>query len=350
MSVDMNPDLEKEIIQRLDALQEVPPRSSKAALAGRAAFLSEARQIADAQALKAIRAEAQADAARRRRALPAWKPLRLALSPWLTAVLVILILALGAAPVTVYAAQSSLPNDLLYPVKMLTEDWRLNNASQASRLALALQFAERRVSEMTSLQAQANPIPEGVLARFEQHESLAMQTAAGLPNGELVQALERLQTHISAQEQLLTRVQNAGQPDDPVILQAQVVLQHHARLVEVGLRDPRDFRRHVSGAPLNSTPAPTADEPGGTPHPQESQVPGSGPGAQPGPLPAGPTDTAPGQLGPATGAPGATVTPGSSGSDTGGSGAGPGPAGTKTPAPDESGDQGGPNNSMRVNP
>jgi hypothetical protein len=347
MSVDLNPDLENEIRQRLDALQEVPPRSTKAALAGRAAFLSEARQIADAQALKAIRAEAQADAARRRWALPAWKPLRLALSPWLTAVLVILILALGAAPVTVYAAQSSLPNDLLYPVKVLTEDWLLNNAPESSRLALALQFAERRVSEMTSLQAQANPIPEGVLARFEQHETLAMQTAAGLANGELAQALEQFQIHISAQEQLLTRVQNAGQPDDPVILQAQVVLQYQARLVEVGLRDPRDFRRHVNGAPLNSTPTHPADEPGETAPPQGTQVPGSGPGPQPGPLPADPTATAPGGTGPAAGA---TVTPGSGGSDTGGSGTGSGPAATKTPAPDDSGDQGGPNNSLRVNP
>ena len=68
-----------------------------------------------------------------------------------SAFLVVILLSMATAG-TAYASQSSLPGDLLYPVKTSTEDVRLFFASDSSAKAdLNIQFAHTRLVEMSKL-------------------------------------------------------------------------------------------------------------------------------------------------------------------------------------------------------
>jgi hypothetical protein len=67
-------------------------------------------------------------------------------------IVVVVILVSMLAGGTAYAAQSSLPGDLLYPVKIGTEDVRLLIAGDsAAKAKLNLQFAQTRLEEMSNL-------------------------------------------------------------------------------------------------------------------------------------------------------------------------------------------------------
>jgi len=77
------------------------------------------------------------------------KPLALARRP-IIAVIIVALLAGGGT--TAYAAQGSLPDDTLYPVKMVTEKARLVlTPSDAGKAGLHIAFAGRRVQEMAEM-------------------------------------------------------------------------------------------------------------------------------------------------------------------------------------------------------
>ncbi len=70
--------------------------------------------------------------------------------------LVLAVSALGGG--TAYASQSSLPGDVLYPVKLGTENIRLAFAgADADKAELCLEFASSRVEEMTALVGKRRP-------------------------------------------------------------------------------------------------------------------------------------------------------------------------------------------------
>jgi hypothetical protein len=75
-----------------------------------------------------------------------------------TAIMVVIVLMaflFGGSAITAMAAQSALPGDVLYPVKMTLEQTRLSLArSAAVRAQLQLEFAERRLGEVEGLIAE----------------------------------------------------------------------------------------------------------------------------------------------------------------------------------------------------
>jgi hypothetical protein len=75
-----------------------------------------------------------------------------------TAIMVVIVLMaflFGGSAITAMAAQSALPGDALYPVKMTLEQTRLSLArSAAVRAQLQLEFAERRLGEVEGLIAE----------------------------------------------------------------------------------------------------------------------------------------------------------------------------------------------------
>ena len=88
---------------------------------------------------------------------------------------------------TAYAAQSALPGDVLYKVKMSIEQTQVRLAADAAKLAeLHLEFAERRLDEISGLIAEGRYVEiERATQEFEYHVQqalIAMQTvAAGDP-------------------------------------------------------------------------------------------------------------------------------------------------------------------------
>jgi hypothetical protein len=107
----------------------------------------------------------------------------------LTAVVVTLSILFGGAGATVYAAQGSLPTDTLYPVKIFSEDLRVNLAAEPQgQLNVLLDLADRRVDEIGALVAQGEPVPEEVMTRFQSQMQSAYQIAAGLEGDGQIQA------------------------------------------------------------------------------------------------------------------------------------------------------------------
>ncbi len=77
----------------------------------------------------------------------------------LTAVVLTLTVLFGGAGATVYAAQSSMPDEALYPLKTISEDLRLNLAvDPEAQIKLLLNYADERVGEMAKLLDQGEPV------------------------------------------------------------------------------------------------------------------------------------------------------------------------------------------------
>ncbi len=249
----------------------------------------------------------------------------------LTAVVVTLSILFGGAGATVYAAQGSLPTDTLYPVKLFSEELRIDLASQPqTRMNMLLDFADRRVNEIADLLAKGEPVPEAVMNRFQAQMEAAYQIAAGLDQEGQVQAMTMIQLRARNQERIINLVQPVS-PGQGLMTkeQVQAMLREQIRKAENGLVDPTQLQQQfrlrlnqggvtstvtstltITGTPPITTPAGLQYGPGPDAGPGPSYGPGpdAGPGPSYGPGPdAGPNEEAP-QPGPG---PQPTVDPGS---------------------------------------
>jgi len=305
-------------------------------------------------------------------------------NPMLNALLAVVLsisLFFGGAGATAYAAQTSQPDELLYPVKILSEDTRLFfSAAPEDKVSLTLEFANRRMAEMTSLSGAGKPIPQPTTARLQQELDTALELAAEMQAGQMLQTLEQIRLQAQSHSQQMSALMGSqANQTNPDLVRLQTRLQEQERLAAAGTADPQSFKLQVqertgSGQPGQNQPSQTPagnmqQTPGVSPSPagnsygpgsgQASATPGQfGPGASQTPLPTG------GSNGPGTGAgPGAgqqTATPGGNGSGEptaavsctpvlNGGGSGQGPAPTQTAQPGGSGGSGG-NGSGSPNP
>jgi len=113
-------------------------------------------------------------------------------------IMIILGLVLGGTTATAYASQDDLPNQFLYPVKILSENIQAGlTSSNETKLALALEFAETRVDEIVQLKAEGLMPPEPVYANLEMQiqKAITLATQLGESNLEpsLLQIRDRLQ-------------------------------------------------------------------------------------------------------------------------------------------------------------
>lgn len=163
----------------------------------------------------------------------------------LTSILVIFALLFGGAGGTVFASQSSMPEDLLYPVKLWSEDVRLDLTGDVNRqLDLLDQFTQRRVLEVQhSLEAGVNPAAP-VLDRLQQQSRLCLELAAELPDDDLTPVLLRLRDRLMQQDQLMQQLHLQDQADGNLV-QTREQLRSQLRLVEEGLENPLTFRQRL---------------------------------------------------------------------------------------------------------
>jgi hypothetical protein len=83
---------------------------------------------------------------------------------------------------TVYAAQDSLPGDILYPIKLVTEQVRIVlRADDVGRAERALSFADRRVTEIEELAEQGRA--QDVGAAVEKYDNALDMTVARIESG-----------------------------------------------------------------------------------------------------------------------------------------------------------------------
>jgi hypothetical protein len=266
----------------------------------------------------------------------------------LIAIVVTITLVFGGGGVTVYAAQGSLPDEPLYAVKTWSEDTRLALAgSSQEKLDLTLDFTNRRVEEMTRLQAGGKAIPGGVSVRMQNELEEALKIAAGMEDAQMIQALEQVRLQAETHSQAVAAVMG----DNPELARLQERLQEQVQLAAGGASDPQGFRLRVRERERQNNPAQT---PNPTGSPNLTHTPPATPqptGTSYGPGPNGNQHTGtPGHYGP--GEPNTSRTPvptggsygpgpGSGQPSTTPGGYGPGPhAGTSTCTPQGTGQPG----------
>lgn len=125
-----------------------------------------------------------------------------------------------------YAAEGSMPGDLLYPVKVGVNE-KVGDAlalSSESKAKLQAEFAERRLAEATNL-AVDNKLTADVRAKlsddFAKHADLAVARTKDLEKKNVAIAIglaSNFESNLSAHEALLAQIDTQGDADDLVQL------------------------------------------------------------------------------------------------------------------------------------
>jgi len=238
----------------------------------------------------------------------------------LTTVLLVLSLVLGGTGGTVYAAQSSLPDDALYPLKLFTENMQeAFTANAGEEMELQLQFANRRMEEIAAMNGEGKVAPDAVVEQLQFRLQNALHLAASLNEEEVAPALLRIQEQLRLQEQTLLQL-HADEENTPLLLRTREMLREQIRLVGEGLEEPLQLQEQIREQER-------INQPGSG----ETELPVDGTEEQPGYGP-GPNTDAPGA---GTCTPGTgtclTCTPMCVGTCTPNASNGPGPFGTPEP-------------------
>jgi len=204
----------------------------------------------------------------------------------LATILLVASLILGGGGITVAAAQSSLPDQALYPVKTWSEDVRteLTNNEQ-NRMELALTYASRRAEEMQMMLRAGQVPPESLLTRMQSEIDSALRLAAAKPDQDVAPALDQIRERLQENNQVL---QQAGEPAQPeavsALEQTRTMLRDRLQWCEDGLQDPAVLRSHLrerereqehDGSSDVSTPTMKATG-AGEDHPRQTGTPAPG--------------------------------------------------------------------------
>lgn len=199
-----------------------------------------------------------------------------------------LILGGGA---TAVAAQDDLPNQALYPVKLMTENAALALTGDPQLQAnLLMNMAQTRVEEMAALAENGLPTPAKVHERLQQQIQQILMLATEMDDSALTQTLSQLRDRLQTQERIMEQLQTHVDVDfDPLLTQTRLMLQSQLHLLDEGLVDPQGFRYKMSnqmqyGLDDEAIPEPNQQgEPGFHQNDQSGQQPvepGSGNGMQ----------------------------------------------------------------------
>jgi hypothetical protein len=258
---------EEWVQKRLLVLQDVSGlgRSPEAEKAGRAMFLGEA--VALSQTAPAPHSSRHQGLWETLRSFISGRQARLAFSA-AAAACIVLALLLASGGTVVFAAQGSQPNQVLYPVKLLSEDVRLGLATNLqSQFQLNMEFAGRRLDEIDKL-VQAGKDPGGqVTSRLQNELDSALDNAASLDNNGAVKALENLQANLLQHQNQLLKLQSQANPHAAANYTLVVeMLQQKVSQAEQGIKDPQTIhqlikqqkKQNKQPSGTGPTPTPTA--------------------------------------------------------------------------------------------
>jgi hypothetical protein len=285
----MAPKEEKEnlqVIELLESFREIPPRNPRTAEQGKARFLAQAKLMQEAVSPNAFQR------------LNIWITetflrYRKERSPMLvsiSSIILALAVVLGGGGITAFAAQGSLPNDVLYPIKLYLEDGRYGLTDDpVTQIELQTKFANNRIDEITDLTLQGDVVPNRVFTRLRFNLKTMLQIAAGLDEETTNPALLQIQQNLRTQEQLMEQL---GQPEelDPTMEQLRTMLHEQHRIIQDGLEEPFQFQqmyRHGESESPGSPPdnKEAEDKQNGECTELENCIPaedGTGPGPGPG--------------------------------------------------------------------
>lgn len=225
---EINPKLKKQ----LESLQDIPARGLQQSHIGREKFLFQA---------KTIQARPAPTHTKKNRGLI---PHRRSWVPRLAGILAVGAIALSGIGGTAYAAQASLPDDLLYPVKILTEDIQLGlETDPEDRLDLHASFAARRLEEIQAQVDAGEEVSQKALTRLEKHTRKMLQEAAQVGEKGLENALRQIEQNLQKQNQMMEKLQKQTPGSEtPGLVNAQEKIRERLELIENGIKEPQGFQ------------------------------------------------------------------------------------------------------------
>ena len=237
----MNNEIDPKLKKELNHLQNVPERGLQASHAGRESFLVQAKTMKP-RPVSPVKPTHTRGVRRR-----SWA-LRLA------SVFAVLALALGSLGGTAYAAQSSQPDDLLYPVKILTEDIQVGLENDPEdRLDLYASFASRRLQEIQAQVDAGEEVSEKALELLDKHTQKMLEQAAKLDDKGFNNALSQIEENLQKQNQMMAEMgKEHPQGGPPGLLKAQEKIRERLELVENGKNEPQGFKDKVREQKENS--------------------------------------------------------------------------------------------------
>jgi hypothetical protein len=245
-------DLESKIRERLNQIKSVPARNPQAAARARAHFLAEASAASESRRNKG------------------WgfifRKQQFALN-MVVALVVIVGLFVGGGT-TVRAAQDDLPNEPLYAIKTLSEDFSLQFENDPeARVDRLTELTQTRVQEISRMVEAGQTPPEYVRLRLEQHLQQTLQLVSGMEDTKLDQKLLQLRDQLQEQEHDIQDLQAyAAQSEQPVLEHTRTMLQTQLHLVNDGLTNHEVFRNTVNnGFHYGQTQTPPVPSPSPTP-------------------------------------------------------------------------------------
>jgi hypothetical protein len=242
----MEPKLEKALAE----LRQIPPRDQVAEARGKASFLHQAAVMRTAGSRK--QATHPTSWLQRLFSGVPGTGHRLAFKPLVAVVLAVIIL-FGGMSSTVLAAQESLPDQALYPLKTWSEDTLLKlPVSQQTQLDRLLDFSDRRVEEIAGLIAAGRAIPEGVLSRLQAEVEQSLEVAASMDDQQIGPQLEGIRMRLEKQLQMMNALLEISPgSDQPLLQQGCIRMREQIQLVTEGEVDPQGFRMKMHGQQQN---------------------------------------------------------------------------------------------------
>ena len=160
----------------------------------------------------------------------------------ISSLLVVLALLFGGTGATVYAAQDSLPTDLLYPVKTISEDLRLEMIDDAqAKIDLLTGFIQNRFMEYNLLAAAGEPAPEEWADRVATQTQLMINLAAHMDDAPLTQNMAKLMNMLQIQVRVM-ETDNLPDDIDPAADSVRIMLQDRIQLATQGVEEPNLLR------------------------------------------------------------------------------------------------------------
>ena len=269
-----NQELNPELKKMLESLQDVPERNLQASHVGRENYLTQVRSLKPRR--RVSRKSARQGAPRGQRG---W------VTRFATIAALVFVVALSSLGGTVYAAQAAQPDDLLYGVKILTEEIQVYLESDPEdKLDLYMSFANRRMEEIQAQVAAGEEVSEQTLALLERHTNRMLELAANMHEFGMDKALHQIETNLQMQNQMMVELgEDHTKGSSPVLLRTHDKIRQRLELVELGIKDLEGFRERMRSDPFDQQGDGKEDNPGDPEGGQNgTEMPGNTPGSKPG--------------------------------------------------------------------
>jgi len=267
---------EEEIINRISVLNEIPDRSPLAQNSGKQRFLAEASSLLNTVSNQNNLRHTGWNTKQNLISRYFRKELTPMSSALISAFLAVTMLISGTG-ITAVAAQSSNANDLLYPMKLASEDIRYQLTTNSyEELKLAQEFLTRRTEELKTLVESGDQVPDQLLLNMQAQVLNVLQLCAKVDAETAAQAMAQLRQQMTSQEQLLTQLRTALQTE--LSLQVQSRLRDQTRLMDQLMSDPLMNQEQIRQELQNQVQQQIQQQLYGTQQPGEGTMTQMGPG------------------------------------------------------------------------